>query len=89
MSALTQKTGGSTYNLNGTLTLIADDFIEAVTIVVNSGTCTVTGPDKFRGVDSSPIVLPEGRVLTLSGKSGAPLVGWTFTGTDTQMILTK
>lgn len=84
-----QSTQGYTGSLNNqSLSVQEEDSAMKITLLVVSGTCKVTGNKPFKGLDPSPVILPTGGSLTLSGEN-APLAGWTFeaVGGETLMVV--
>lgn len=71
-----------TANISGPITIHEGDSASEVSIVVTSGTVTVTGSRKFQNVASGSISLSSGQSLTLSSKNGTyPIGGVTIDAT--------
>jgi hypothetical protein len=78
-----------TYELTaGTLTINSNFGLNAVSILLKSGTGTVTGSLILQnGTASAPINLETGNPLTLGGLNGVPLDGIEITTTGVISII--
>ena len=66
--------------LTGSITINATDGVLRASLIVESGTCTITGNYPFQGTASSAIALVEGQVDSISATGpNAPLDGVTIT----------
>lgn len=85
-----QLTRFHTRALSSELQINAADNAILISGVVQSGTCTVLGSAKFKGVDSDAITLSEGETFNLTSENqGAPIDGVTITpsGGTTNLLI--
>lgn len=69
-----------TYTIDGSsLTVVAADKVQRISIICSSGDVMVQGSYKFQGLSSTPITLSVGQGITISSKSeNTPIDGFTI-----------
>lgn len=60
-------------------TIEAGDYVTGFTLLVVTGTCTVTGSKQFKGNNATPITLSAGQSYTRQASLKSFLKGYTIT----------
>jgi hypothetical protein len=74
------------------ITFVEGDFIQQISLEVDSGTCDVQGSGDWRGFSSDVITLAAGKTITLTAKGpNAPIVGLVITanGGTTNLVMLR
>jgi hypothetical protein len=75
MATIQSQQIGSKVLTNDTLTIVAEDGIQVVSMVLMSGNGTFTGTLTIQGVPADPIPLEKKAPITISSDGGRPLDG--------------
>lgn len=69
-----------TYTINGSsLTVVASDNVQRISIICSSGDISVWGSAKFQNISPVPIFLAAGQGITISSKNDStPIDGFTI-----------
>jgi hypothetical protein len=64
---------------SGSITIVAADNVQKVSVLCSTGNITVTGTGTFQGNASAPVTLTVGQAVTITSDSAnTPIDGWTI-----------